>query len=381
MEHMNDYLADKGTADVGALPAWRGDGTMLRSSSALSAASEAADQLVGRLSRKAVEAGSRPPQRFGSLIGASPAMQNVYQQLARVAPTEATVLILGDSGTGKELAAQTVHHYSQRRDGPFLAVNCGAISAQLIESELFGHEKGSFTGAHRQHSGFFERARGGTLFLDEITEMPLDLQVKLLRVLENRTFMRVGSATPQELDVRIIAATNRKPLEAVAEGRFREDLFYRLNVFPLQLPRLQERLDDIPLLARHFLHQLHSSAGGGRRALSPAALERLRQMPWPGNVRQLKNVLHRAWIMSDGLITPACLLEPSPADLAAGDGGREGPTLQIRIGRTLADIEKAVILATLNECRGRREEAASMLGLSLKTLYNRLREYRAAGLA
>lgn len=319
----------------------------------------------------------RPKNRCGQLIGASPVMQRLYRQIERVAPTDATVFIIGDSGTGKELAAQTLHQLSDRSDAPFLAVNCGAISAHLIESEMFGHERGSFTGAHRQHTGFFERANGGTLFLDEITEMPLDLQVKLLRVLETRSFMRVGSCTTMALDVRIIAASNRNPLEAVAEGRLREDLMYRLHVFPLQMPRLQERLDDIALLARHFLGQMNDGQKQPK-SLSPAALERLRQMPWPGNVRQLKNVLQRAWIMADDdHIGVSCLGD------AAGvtETPCNGPTLSIRIGRKLADIEKAVILATLRECSGRREEAASMLGLSLKTLYNRLREYKAAGLA
>lgn len=318
-----------------------------------------------------------PAGRCGQLIGGSAVMQRLYRQIERVAPTDATVFLMGDSGTGKELAALTLHQLSERSEQPFLAVNCGAISAQLIESEMFGHERGSFTGAHRQHSGFFERANGGTLFLDEITEMPLDLQVKLLRVLESRSFMRVGSCTPMPLDVRIIAASNRNPLEAVAEGRLREDLMYRLHVFPLQMPRLQERLDDIGLLARHFLGQLNEGQKQAK-CLTPAALERLRQMPWPGNVRQLKNVLQRAWIMADDVhIGVSCLGEA----VVAPESACHGPTLSIRIGRKLADIEKAVILATLRECSGRREEAASMLGLSLKTLYNRLREYKAAGIA
>lgn len=313
----------------------------------------------------------------GRLIGASPVMQRLYRQIGKVAPTDATVFIVGESGTGKELAAQTLHDLSNRREAPFLAVNCGAISAHLFESEMFGHEKGSFTGALRQHTGFFERAQGGTLFLDEITEMPLELQVKLLRVLESRTFMRVGSCTPVDLDVRIVAASNRYPHDAVADGRLREDLMYRLNVFPLLMPRLQERPDDIPLLARHFLDQMNASCRG-RKSLSPAALERLQQQAWPGNVRQLRNTLQRAWILADdGVIGAACVSEP---ELRSAGRRPDGNTLCVQVGSPLADIEREVILATLAHCNGMREQAASMLGLSLKTLYNRLREYRLGGL-
>src|SRR5213078_3608500 len=191
--------------------------------------------------------------RYGHLLGSSGPMQKLYDQLGRVAPTSATVLLVGESGTGKELAAQTIHEVSRRKRAPFLPLNCGAVSPQLIESELFGHEKGSFTGADRQHKGYFERAHGGTLFLDEITEMPQELQVKLLRVLETGRFMRVGSTVSQESDVRIIAATNRLPHQAVAAGKLREDLLYRLNVFPIDLPPLRDRISDVELLANHFL--------------------------------------------------------------------------------------------------------------------------------
>src|SRR6188472_84448 len=198
---------------------------------------------------------------FGALWGRSAPMRRVYEQVQRVAGTAVTVFITGESGTGKEVVARTVHDLSRRRSNPFLAVNCGAISPHLMESEIFGHEKGSFTGADRQHLGFFERTNGGTLFLDEITEMPLDLQVKLLRVLETGTFMRVGSTQVQETDVRIIAATNRNPNEAVSKGKLREDLLYRLNVFPIHLPALRERADDIPLIAEHFLDQISQREG------------------------------------------------------------------------------------------------------------------------
>ncbi len=233
--------------------------------------------------------------RFGRLCGRSAVMQQVYSQIARVAGTAVTVLVTGESGSGKEVVAQTIHELSRRRNGPCLAVNCGAISPQLMESEVFGHEKGSFTGANRQHRGFFERAHGGTLFLDEITEMPADLQVKLLRVLETGTFMRVGSDQVVETDVRIIAATNRVPQDAVANGKLREDLFYRLNVFGISLPPLRERLEDISLIAEAMLAELGRQENS-RKQFAPDALERLREHHWPGNVRELRNVVHRAFI-------------------------------------------------------------------------------------
>src|SRR5690348_9969692 len=237
--------------------------------------------------------------RYGHLLGSSAPMQKLYDQLGRVAPTSATVLLIGESGTGKELAAQTIHEMSRRKRAPFLPLNCGAVSPQLIESELFGHEKGSFTGADRQHKGYFERAHGGTLFLDEITEMPQELQVKLLRVLETGTFMRVGTNTPIATDVRVLAASNRNPHDAVASGKLRKDLLYRLQVFPLYVPPLRERSDDIELLANHFLAQLNKQSNTGK-ALTPAAVDRLKRYHWPGNVRELSNAIHRAYIMTDG---------------------------------------------------------------------------------
>ncbi|MEO6032622.1 MAG: sigma-54 dependent transcriptional regulator, partial [Burkholderiaceae bacterium] len=228
--------------------------------------------------------------RFGHLWGRSPAMQRIYEQITRVGGTAISVFVSGESGTGKELVARTVHDVSRRRKKPFLAVNCGAISPHLMESEVFGHEKGSFTGADRQHLGFFERAHGGTLFLDEITEMPPDLQVKLLRVLESGVFMRVGSSQPQEADVRVIAATNRVAEEAVAAGKLREDLYYRLNVFPITLPALRDRRDDIALLAEHFLGAI-CEREGERKHFSREALAKLAAYRWRGNVRELRNVV------------------------------------------------------------------------------------------
>src|SRR3989454_9903437 len=235
---------------------------------------------------------------FGPLIGSSPPMQAVYDMIARVAPTDATVLVQGESGTGKELVAQTLHGLSRRRKGPFVALNCSAVSPQLIESELFGHERGSFTGAARTHKGYFERAEGGTLFLDEVSEMPIELQVRLLRVLETGIVARVGGETELKVDVRVVAATNREPGQAVADGKAREDLLSRLNVFPIRLPALRERTGDVELLGRAFLAALHA-AEEKQKGINRAALDLLRGHRWPGNVRELKNAVHRAFILAD----------------------------------------------------------------------------------
>ncbi|TAK84399.1 MAG: sigma-54-dependent Fis family transcriptional regulator [Aquabacterium sp.] len=308
---------------------------------------------------------------FGLLWGQTAVMRRVYEQISRVAGTGVTVFITGESGTGKEVVASTVHDLSRRRGQPFLAVNCGAISPHLIESEIFGHEKGSFTGADRQHRGFFERASGGTLFLDEITEMPLDLQVKLLRVLETGTFMRVGSTQVQETDVRIIAATNRSPAQAVGSGKLREDLLYRLNVFPIHLPPLRERAEDVPLIARHFLADI-SRREGQTKQFAPEALSRLAAYPWPGNVRELRNIVHRAYVMApDSVIVDECL-PTSDAPLPVMTGA---PVLTIAVGTPLAEVEKRVTLATLEYLGRHKEKTAATLGVSLKTLYNRLKEY------
>jgi DNA-binding NtrC family response regulator len=302
------------------------------------------------------------------LLGESPAMQTLREHVARVAPTEASVLLEGESGTGKELVAQNIHAQSLRHRQPFLPVNCGAISPQLIESEIFGHEKGSFTGADRQHKGYFERASGGTLFLDEISEMPTELQVKLLRVLETGSFMRIGSNQELHTDVRIVAATNRDPEGAIAEGRLRLDLFHRLNVFPLTVPPLRERGDDIALLASHFLAELNRSHGTGKR-LSARALETLQAYHWPGNVRELRNVVQRAYILSDQHIDALAL--------GAGPSTASGTplTLAVPVGSTLADADRQLIFATLDLCGGVKKRAADLLGISLKTLYNRLDDY------
>ena len=343
---------------------------------------------------------------FGHLWGKSAPMQRIYEQISRVAGTSVTVFITGESGSGKEVVAQTVHDLSRRRKRPFLAVNCGAISPNLIESEIFGHEKGSFTGAERQHQGFFERANGGTLFLDEITEMPLELQVKLLRVLETGRYMRVGSTVSQEADVRIIAATNRLPHHAVAAGKLREDLLYRLNVFPIELPPLRERLSDVPLLAEHFLQGIIEQEGAVRR-FTPAALAQLATYGWPGNVRELRNAVQRAYVMAEGEliderwlpqgsgavaatpatpatpITPAAPVAaaalPQPAAAAAPAGVAGEDCVQVPVGSSMAQAERLLILATLRHFNHHKERTAAVLGISLKTLYNRLKDYAADG--
>src|SRR5258706_6586163 len=307
--------------------------------------------------------------RFGHILGSSPPMQKLYDQLGPVSPTSATVLLQGDSGTGKELAPQTIHDLNRRKKAPFLPLNCGAVSPQLIESELFGHEKGSFTGADRQHKGYFERAHGGTLFLDEITEMPQELQVKLLRVLETGTFTRVGTTQQISADVRLIAATNRSPDAAVADGKLREDLFHRLNVFPIAMPPLRDRTADIELLAQHFLDQLNKQEGMAKTFAAPA-IAALYAHSWPGNVRELKNYVQRAFILADEIIDA----DLAPTVVSAPD---TAPLLTVRVGSTLDDVGRRLIEATLAECRSKRK-AADMLGISLKTLYNRLAAYKAA---
>jgi DNA-binding NtrC family response regulator len=307
--------------------------------------------------------------RFGSLWGRSDAMRRVYEQVSRVAVTSVTVLIEGESGTGKELVARTVHDLSRRRERNFLAINCGAISPQLMESEIFGHEKGSFTGADRLHRGFFERADGGTLLLDEITEMPANLQVKLLRVLETATFQRVGSTDERRTDVRVLAATNRVPLEAVMEGRLREDLLYRLNVFPIRMPPLRDRIEDVPLLADHFLEQVGTIEGKARH-FTANAYAALLDYHWPGNVRELRNAVHRAYIMAPGS-------EVSSDWLNLGGSAVRPDELRIPVGTRLADVERELILATLARNDGQRELTAAELGISVKSLLARLKSYGA----
>jgi two-component system, NtrC family, response regulator HydG len=308
--------------------------------------------------------------RFAGMVGISPAMQKVYDLISRVAPTDATVLVTGESGTGKELVAQAIVELSPRRHRPFIPLDCGAMPPTLIESELFGHERGSFTGATQQRRGHFERASGGTLFLDEVTEMPVELQAKLLRVLESGNLTRVGGETSIPVTVRLIAASNRPPKEAIEAGKLREDLYYRLNVFPIVLPPLRERERDALLLADRFLEILNRDEGAAKR-LSARARDRVQAYSWPGNVRELKNELQRAFIMFDEVIELDGLSPgPHPADAV-----RSAPEPSPDVGRSLDEAERQLILATLERCGGDKKQAAEILGISLKTLYNRLHLY------
>lgn len=314
-------------------------------------------------------AGPSALRRFGRLYGSSPAMQNVFHLLERVAPSAVSVMIVGESGCGKELIAQTVHEMSHCAEDSFVAVNCGALPATLIEAELFGYEKGAFTGASRTHQGFFERAQGGTLFLDEITEMPIDLQVRLLRVLENNRFTRVGGTREIECNVRVLAATNRDPMEAVRRNLLRQDLLYRLAVFPIVLPPLRQRDDDVILLARHFLRELNEQYGTDKR-LAPGSEDKLRSHNWPGNVRELKNCIQRAFIMADTLVTIDSL-----APLGDHRNLPSRNSMAFEIGTPLEEVEQQLIMATLDLYRGDKRRTAKALGVSLKTIYNRLNKY------
>jgi transcriptional regulator with PAS, ATPase and Fis domain len=314
---------------------------------------------------------SAPPAHTSPFLGASPAMREVLRLIERVGPTEASVLLTGESGSGKELAARAIHERSQRSRGPFVAINCGAIPAGLIEAELFGYEKGSFTGAVRGHAGVFERAHGGTLLLDEISEMPLDMQTRLLRVLESRKFYRVGANTELNSDVRVIAATNRCPLQAVQSGQLREDLLYRLAVFPIDLPPLRQREGDADVLAEHFLGELNRRSGSQKRFTASARMT-LRQHSWPGNVRELKNCVERAFILNDQWLELAPLIQHAGTPRTADDGRER---LDIRVGSRIYDMERSLIEATLDYYQGNKRRAADALGCSLKTLYNKLNAY------
>jgi DNA-binding NtrC family response regulator len=325
---------------------------------------------------------STPQVAPSPLSGASPAMQEVFRLIEGAGPTEASVLLTGESGSGKGLAAKSIHERSPRSAGPFIAINCGAIPAGLIEAELFGFERGTFTGAVRGHAGVFERADGGTLLLDEITEMPLDMQTRLLRVLESKKFYPVGANTELSTDVRVVAATNRCPLQAVQSGQLREDLLYRLAVFPIHMPPLRERGSDVESLAEQFLDDLNAYAGTQKRftALSRITLQ---QHSWPGNVRELKNCIERAFIMGDQWIELAPLIQKAAAD-PGGAPADDRERLDIRVGSRIYDMERSLIEATLEYFQGNKRRAADALGCSLKTLYNKLNGYaqrRANGFA
>jgi transcriptional regulator with PAS, ATPase and Fis domain len=305
------------------------------------------------------------------LIGSGDAMAQVKKTIEQVARSSAAVLIHGESGAGKELVARAIHSASARRERPMLAVNCAALSENLLESELFGHEKGAFTGADRLRRGRFELADGGTILLDEISEIAPALQAKLLRVLQESQFERVGSSLTQQVDVRVIATTNRNLQTEVREGRFREDLYYRLNVVPIELPPLRSRPDDIPELCRHFLHLIARRESNAFRHIEPEAVRLLQRYPWPGNVRELQNIIERASVFEarEGVIR-AQTIEPW-LKTGANDIGAEGLA-----GRPLADIEKQVILSTLQQFKGHRIKTACALGIGVRTLGMKLKRWR-----
>ena len=301
-------------------------------------------------------------EKYGmnGIVGSSPAMQKVFRMIRQAAPTDATVLIQGPSGTGKELVARAIHNLSNRSKGPFVAVEFAAISPNLLESEMFGHEKGAFTGAVSRRIGRFEAANHGTIFLDEISEMPLELQVKLLRVLQEREFQRVGSNETVKCDIRIVAATNRDLAAYVKEGKFREDLYYRLNVIDMRLPALKERTGDVPLLVNRYLREF------GGKSVSPDAMRLLESYQWPGNVRELRNAVEKMCVLS------------SSGEIGVDDVPDEmkrDVTMTLSVSGTLGETEKAKILAVLEEVGGNRTKAAERLGISRRTIYRKLEEY------
>lgn len=306
--------------------------------------------------------------QFGMLTGSSPVMKKLYRTIRRVATSASNVLIQGESGSGKELVAQTIHSQSKRNLQPFIAINCGALAPELIDSELFGHIKGAFTGANRDHKGIFAQAEGGTLFLDEVTEMPLEQQVKLLRVLETGEYRQIGSQILQHADVRILAATNRDPIQAIEEGVLREDLYFRLAQFPIQVPPLRARGDDIGELAKHFL-AYRCNEEQVFKSFSDAAFNKITDYHWPGNVRELRHTIERAFILAETIINTQHLVFESAAE------ANETPNEQLPTGMSLEEIEKMAILQAMQENEGNKTETAQQLGISIKTLYNKLDKY------
>jgi DNA-binding NtrC family response regulator len=311
---------------------------------------------------------------MGRLVGTSAGMQEVYRLIEVAAPTSAPVLISGESGTGKELVARTLHELSPRAKGPFVAVNCAAIPETLLESEIFGHEKGAFTGALERRPGCFELAHEGTIFLDEIAEMNPGTQAKFLRILQDGTVRRVGGKTEIKVDVRVLAATNKDPVKAIQEGSFREDLYYRLNVVSLALPPLRERRDDIPALVQAFIEEFNARYDKRIRSLDETVLSGLIAQPWPGNVRELRNTLERAIIVCEGDAILPKHIPPTPS-LRVSESTDGSDFVSFRVGTSLEDAEKALILKTLAANGNNKTRAADVLGISLKTLHNKLKAY------
>jgi len=322
-----------------------------------------------RLRRRLARAGE-----LGRLVGHSAPMRRIMTLIEQVAPSAASVVILGESGTGKELVARTLHELSPRQAGPYVAINCAALPETLMESELFGHERGAFTGADRRREGCFELATGGTLLLDEIGEMKPELQAKLLRVLEEGKLRRLGGGAEISIDVRVLASTNRNLEAAIREGRFREDLYYRLNVFTIELPPLSGHTDDIAALVEHFMREIEAPVGKTVNGIDAEALEILKAYGWPGNVRQLRNVIERAMIVTRG---PLIGVADLPADLKRGGGGNS--VFEVKLGASLDEVERELIKRTIEFSGGNKSRAAEILGVSLKTLYNRLERYQNRG--
>ena len=314
---------------------------------------------------------------FGELVGNSAPMREIYSLVEQVASSSASVLITGESGTGKELVARTIHQLSPRRDKPFIGINCSAIPETLMESELFGHEKGAFTGAASRRAGCFELAEGGTLLLDEIAEMPPLLQSKLLRVIEERAVRRLGSPKEIKVDVRLLAATNQDPDKAVGKGSLREDLLYRLNVFRIQLPPLKDRKEDLPLLAQYLVTKLAEKHRRPARFLSPAALDALQFHAWPGNVRELRNVIERAVVICSGEQIERHHFAPYPIDQR--ERRRNEDTITFPVGTPIEEVERQMIVRTIQKTKNNKTRAAELLGISLKTLHNKLNLYRERG--
>jgi len=313
--------------------------------------------------------------RLDNIIGASPAMEQLFSLVERVAHTDVPVLIGGESGTGKELVARAVHQHSPRAGGPFVALNCAAVPETLLESEFFGHEKGAFTGATKAHAGRFEQAHGGTLFLDEIGSMRFDLQAKLLRAIQEQEIQRLGSSVTKKVDVRILSATSEDLEQAIQKRTFREDLYYRLNVVPILLPPLRDRVDDVPLLVDHFLTRSAEKFGRGSLTISPDAAERLQRHSWPGNVRELENCVERMTVLSRG---DRLTLEDLPAHLRQGAEAAEGNLSAFDLpadGVRLEELESHLIVQALERTRGAIGPAAKLLGLSYKTLQYRIRKF------
>ena len=335
------------------------------------------DKIVERLETlrevKTLRRQLRDHGTFGSLIGNSPEMRKIYQVIEQAAPTSASVLITGESGTGKELVAQIIHRLSPRASFPFVAINCAAIPETLLESEIFGHEKGAFTGAADRRQGCFELADRGTLLLDEIGEMTPQTQVKLLRVLQERKFRRLGGRSEQSVDLRVIAATNIDPLDAVQSGKLREDLYYRLNVFAFRVPALRERKEDLPLLVQAFINEFNARNQKAIAGVDHQVMRMLEQYAWPGNVRELRNVIERATILASGpFIEPKHL----PPSLTGEPTRHQQPQVALGPGVTVEEAERRLILMTLEHTRDNKTRAAEILGISLKTLHNKLNRLR-----